>query len=74
MEEIKQMLMHCKLLMMLLFHCEIFLLGNVEHLSCSHNPLIQKPFLQPVQSKCKPVSSALMESAEVSNALCILRL
>lgn len=68
------MLMHCKLLMMLLLHCEIFLLGNVEHLNCSHNPLTQKPFLQLVQSKYKPVSSALMESAEVSNALCILRL
>lgn len=68
------MLINCKLLMVLLLHCEIFWLGSVEHLNSSHNPLIQKPFLQLVQSKCKAVSSALMGSAAMSNALCMLRL
>lgn len=42
-----------KLLMILLPHCEMLQLGNVEHLNCSHNPLIQKPFLQLIWSKYK---------------------
>lgn len=52
-EEIKHMVMPCKLLIILLPHCEIFLLGNVVHLNSSHSLLIKKPFLQLVQSKDK---------------------